>query len=93
MLKTTVKILRSRLLTEKMRFENISPILVRFLKFQFDYDLNLCRYFMSVLEPRVTSNARLRFSIFSKPSYFCMWNFVAADKARLTLSPETMSQI
>ena len=46
---------------------------------------------MSVHEPRVTSNARLRFSIFSNPSYFCMCNFVSGDrsKAHLALFPET----
>jgi hypothetical protein len=49
--------------------------------------------FVSVLEPRVTSNAGLGFSIFSKPSYFCMWNFVSADKAQLALSDETKFHI
>ena len=47
---------------------------------------------MSVLEHRVTSNARLGFSI-SKPSYFCMWNFVSADKAPYGLSAETKLHI
>ena len=32
----------------------------------------ICTKFVSELEPRVTSNARLGFSIFSNPSYFCM---------------------
>ena len=36
-----------------------------------------------------TSNARLGFSLFSKPSYFCMWKFVWADKALLALSAPT----
>ena len=35
---------------------------------------------MSVLEPRVTSNARLRFYIFFNSSYFCMCNFVSGNK-------------
>ena len=48
---------------------------------------------MSVLEPRVTSNAPLRFSIFSKPSYFCWWNCVSADKAQSALSAETKFHI
>ena len=42
---------------------------------------------MSVLEPRVTSIARPGFSIFSKPSYFCMCNFVSGNKARLASVP------
>ena len=49
--------------------------------------------FVSVLEPRVTSNAPLRFSIFSKPSYFCRWKCVSADKAQLALSAETKFHI
>jgi hypothetical protein len=44
---------------------------------------------MSVLEPRVTSNARLGFSIFFNPSYFCYCNFVSANKARLAVFPGT----
>ena len=44
--------------------------------------------FVSVLDPRVTSNARLRVSIFSNPSYFCTCNYVPADKAHLALSTE-----
>jgi hypothetical protein len=36
-----------------------------------------------------TSNARLEFSMFSKPSYFCMWKFVWADKPQLALSAPT----
>jgi hypothetical protein len=49
--------------------------------------------FSSVLEPSVTSNAQLRFSIFSNQSHFCMWNFVSADKAKLNLSTETKFHI
>ena len=41
---------------------------------------------MSVLEPRVTSNMRLGFSILSNPSYFCMRNFVSGNKAQFTYS-------
>ena len=48
---------------------------------------------MSVLEPRVTSNARLRFSIFSNPSYFCMWNFDSMDEGQLALFPHTKLRI
>ena len=48
---------------------------------------------MSVLEPRVTSNARLRISIFSNPSYFCMCNFVSGNKAQLALFPATKLHI
>ena len=48
---------------------------------------------MSVLKLIVTSNARLGFSIFSKPSYFCMWNFVSADEAQLALSAKTKFHI
>ena len=36
-----------------------------------------------------TSIARLGFSMFSKPSYFCMWKFVWADKAQFALSAQT----
>ena len=38
---------------------------------------------MSVLEPRVTSNAGHGFPIFSNPSHFCMWNFVSGNKPKL----------
>ena len=76
-LKTVLKIIRGQLLSEKMLFEN------RWL----------WPKFVSVLEPRVTSIARLGFSIFSKPSYFCIWNFVSADKAQLALSAETKLHI
>jgi hypothetical protein len=38
---------------------------------------------VSVIEPRATSNARIRISIFSKPPCFCLWNFVSTDKAQL----------
>ena len=76
-LKTVLKIIRGQLLSEKMLFEN------RWL----------WPKFVSVLEPRVTSNARLGFSIFSKPSYFCIWNFVFADKAQLASSAETKLHI
>jgi hypothetical protein len=41
-------------------------------------------------EPRVTSNARLGFFIFSNPPNFCMCNVVSGDKAQISLlSPET----
>ena len=46
-----------------------------------------------VLEPRVTSNARTRISIFSKSSYFCVCNSVSGDKAHFALSPETKLHI
>ena len=48
---------------------------------------------MSVLEPRVTSNARLRFSIFSNPSHCCMWSFVSADKAQSAIFQGTKFHI
>ena len=35
----------------------------------------------------------LRFSIFSKPSYFCWWNCVSTDKAQSALSAETKFHI
>ena len=48
---------------------------------------------MSVLEPRVTSNARLGFSDTRKVLHFCMWNFIWADKAQLSLSAQTKFHI
>jgi hypothetical protein len=49
--------------------------------------------FVSVLEPRDTSNARLGFFIFSRPAYFWMWNFVSGDKARSALYRKTKLHI
>jgi hypothetical protein len=55
--------------------------------------------FVPVLGPRVTCLPPMRdfvrFSISSKPSDFCMWNFVSADtcKAQLALSADTKFQI
>jgi hypothetical protein len=49
----------------------------------------LWRKFVSVLEHKVISKARLGCSIFSNPSYLCMWNSVSGDKAQLNLSPST----
>jgi hypothetical protein len=44
---------------------------------------------VSALELRFTSNGGLGFSIFSKPSYFCMWKFVSIYKSQFVLSAET----
>ena len=49
--------------------------------------------FVSVLEPRLTTNAGLRISIFSNPSYSYMCNFVSGDKFQFALSHETKFHI
>ena len=48
---------------------------------------------MSVLEPGLTSNAGLRISIFSNPSYSCVCNFVSEDKFQFALSHKTKFHI
>ena len=77
MLKSVLKTIRGQLLSEKMLFEN------RWLWSKF----------VSVLEPRLTSNAGLRISIYSNPSYFYMCNFVSGDKFRFAWSHETKFHI
>jgi hypothetical protein len=51
--------------------------------------------FVSVHEPRVTSNARLRISNSTTRQvlHFCIWNFVRADKANWGLSAQTKFHI
>ena len=88
--KTVFKIIRGQLLPEKMRFENtkISPI--HFLKFQRDYDLNLCRY----LNPELLVHSMRDFAslnFLNRHSFVCGTFF--PNKTQSTLSKETKFQI
>jgi hypothetical protein len=62
---------------------------IRFFKFCFDYDLNLCRY----LNPELPPMGGFRISNTREILHFCMWNFVWADKANGALSAQTKFHI
>ena len=85
MLKLILKIIRGQLLCEKMRFENRIPKASH--TFFLDFSVIPGTKFVSVLEPRVTPNVGLGFLMFSKSSYFCMWNFDWWNKAHLEKYP------